>query len=523
MTDLTSTRKPLSVVAKLCYGIGGVGVEIMWTVLGAYTSSFLVQVAEMPPLFATSIIFGSRAVDVFCNFILGPLIDRTNTRWGIRKAKPWIVVTQLIITVTNALIWYVPDVGTGGKLAWYILLYTLLKLAMTGFHISSRTYVMFLSEDISDKDSAVLYRSVLTVGGLVGGMAMHGQILASYRRSGYDVCHSNATYGANNTNSSVDGVSMVMMKNGYLISSATVCIMILAGVLAIIFGTAERKDISSSSGGERAGQSLLMIKTLKTVLTFRPNVYFLLGFLCIQTTMAIGHGTLALYLQYSLDLEDQIENVILALMASSVLTIPLIALIVSKFGKKTTYICCQLAGIPMFIGFQFVPSGRLAIYAIIIALGIPLGAQYFMPWVLISDIIEDCYLQTKERLDTTFMAVLLSVGSLGITIGLIMATIGLEIGGYKLGSCIQPDDVGSAMRILLALYTAIFTFMGVVFLWRYPITEERQKQITEAIRKRKLANAFQQSASRQHESLSTDTIEEALQKGSNKNVPSSAI
>ncbi|XP_035677639.1 sodium-dependent lysophosphatidylcholine symporter 1-like [Branchiostoma floridae] len=505
MTDLSSIRKPLSVVAKLCYGIGGAGIEITWAVLGAYTSTFLVQVAQMPPLFATSIIFGSRAVDVFCNFILGPLIDRTNTRWG--KAKPWIMVSQLIIAVMNALIWYVPDVGTDGKLAWYILLYTVMKIAMSGFSISHRTYLMFLSDDNSDRDSAVLYRSLVMVGGTVGGMALHGQILASYRRSDFDACDNNATYGANNTNSSMDDASLAMTKNGYMISAAAVCLLVLIGLIATAFGTTERKDISRISGGERAGQ--FQLRTLKTVLTFRPYVFYLVTYFCVQTSASIGHGAVALYAQYSLDLEDQIENVILAVMTSSALAIPLIAFIVSKFGKKTTYICCQLVGIPLYIGFQFVPNGSLAVYAIVITFGISLGSHYFIPWLMLTDIIEGCYLQTKERLDTTFVALTLSINSLGITLGLMMATIGLEIAGYKLGSCVQPDTVGSAMRILLSAFTSVLTVVGVVFLWQYPITGERQKEIMEAIKKRKLANAFQHDASKRNGSLS-DMNEKAL-------------
>eukprot|EP00058_Branchiostoma_floridae_P023999 XP_002609489.1 hypothetical protein BRAFLDRAFT_95583 [Branchiostoma floridae] len=261
----TMTTKPLSVVAKLCYAFGGVGNEIIFIVFGAYTSIFLVDVAQLPPLFATSIIFGSRVVDVLCNVFMGPLIDRTNTRWG--KIKPWIVTSALVMTVTNALIWYVPDVGTGGKLAWYIILYIVMKLAWSGFVISYRTFVMFLSDDSSERDSAIQYRTIFTIGGTVVGMVMHGQILASFRRSEHDSCD-NMTYSGNNsTNSSVDGVSL---------------------------------------------------------------------------EMTIGHGAIALYAQYSLDLEDQIENILLAFMVASVLAMPVIGWVVSKLGRKTSYICFML-------------------------------------------------------------------------------------------------------------------------------------------------------------------------------------
>ncbi|XP_078583081.1 sodium-dependent lysophosphatidylcholine symporter 1-B-like [Branchiostoma floridae x Branchiostoma japonicum] len=480
MADLAKTTKPLSVVAKLCYAFGGVGNEIIFIVFGAYTSIFLVDVAQLPPLFATSIIFGSRVVDVLCNVFMGPLIDRTNTRWG--KIKPWIVTSGLFMTVTNALIWYVPDVGTGGKLAWYIILYVVMKLAWSGFVISYRTFVMFMSDDSSERDSAIQYRAIFTIGGTVVGMIMHGQILASFRRSEHDSCD-NMTYSGNiSTDSSVDGVSLEMTRTGYMVSSAAVCGLLLLSLSAIVFGTTERKDISATSGGKR-GQTIF--KAAKIVLTFRPNVYFLLAYFFIQVPISIGHGAIALYAQYSLDLEDQIENILLAFMVASVLAMPVIGWVVSKLGRKTSYICFMLAAIPMYIGFQFVPKGSLAVFAVAIGIGITVLAQAFVPWLMITDITEDCYLQTGERLDTPFVAIFLSCNSLAITVGLIMATIVLEIGGYKLGSCVQPDTVGSALRILASTCTSVLTFIGVMFAWRYPITDARQKEIAEATNKRK--------------------------------------
>ncbi|CAH1252914.1 MFSD2A [Branchiostoma lanceolatum] len=497
MTDLAKISKPLSVVAKLCYGVGGVGYDVLWIVFGAYTSIFLVDVAQMPPLFATSIIFGSRIVDIFCNVVMGPLIDRTSTRWG--KTKPWIVVSTLFMTLTNALIWYVPDVGTNGRLAWYIILYTVMVLAWSGFAIAYRAILMFLSDDSSERDSVIMYRAMFNVVGAVVGTAMHGQILASYRRSEHDPCD-NVTYSANSsTNSSEGEPSLEMTRTGYMISSATLCCLLMLSLTAIVFGTTERKDISATSGGER-GQNIL--RTAMTVLSFRPNMYFLLAYFFIQVPLSIGHGSIALYVQYSLDLEDQIENVFLVFMASSAIAVPIIGWVVSKLGKRISYVCFELAAIPVYIGFQFIPNGSFSVYAVTVGVGFTALAQIVIPWLMVSDIIEDCYLQTGERLDTPFIAIFLSTNSLAITVGLITATVGLEIGGYKLGSCNQPDMVGSALRILVSTCTSVLAFVGVVFAWRYPITEERRKEIIEAINKRKLSTKSQPDDIQRNGSLS---------------------
>ncbi|XP_066267583.1 sodium-dependent lysophosphatidylcholine symporter 1-like [Branchiostoma lanceolatum] len=410
-----------------------------------------------------------------------------------------IVVSTLCMTVTNALIWYVPDVGTNGKLAWYIILYILMKLAMSGFVIPYRTFLMFLSDDSSERDSATMYRSMFTIGGTVVGIAMHGQILASYRRSEHDPCD-NVTYSGNiSTNSSVDGPSLEMTRTGYMISSATLCCLLMLSLSAIVFGTTERKDISATSGGEQ-GKNLL--RTAKTVLTFRPNTYFLLAYFFFQVPLSIGHGSIALYVQYSLDLEDQIETVLLVSMASSAVAVPIIGWVVSKLGKRISYICFELATIPVYIGFQFIPTGSLAVYAAIVGIGATALAQLVIPWLMISDIIEDYYLKTGERLDTPFVAIFLSINSLGITTGLITGTIGLEIGGYKVGSCSQPDTVGSALRILASTCTSVLALVGVMFAWRYPITEDRQKEISEAINKRKLSRNCQLDEIKQSGTLS---------------------
>ncbi|CAH1252913.1 MFSD2A [Branchiostoma lanceolatum] len=367
---------------------------------------------------------------------------------------------------------------------------------------------MFLSDDSSERDSVIMYRAMFNVVGAVVGTAMHGQILASYRRSEHDPCD-NVTYSANSsTNSSEGEPSLEMTRTGYMISSATLCCLLMLSLTAIVFGTTERKDISATSGGER-GQNIL--RTAMTVLSFRPNMYFLLAYFFIQVPLSIGHGSIALYVQYSLDLEDQIENVFLVFMASSAIAVPIIGWVVSKLGKRISYVCFELAAIPVYIGFQFIPNGSFSVYAVTVGVGFTALAQIVIPcglrllslttsgsnyldqkdWgssprLMVSDIIEDCYLQTGERLDTPFIAIFLSTNSLAITVGLITATVGLEIGGYKLGSCNQPDMVGSALRILVSTCTSVLAFVGVVFAWRYPITEERRKEIIEAINKRLL-------------------------------------
>ncbi|KAI8495379.1 Cyclin-dependent kinase-like 5 [Branchiostoma belcheri] len=410
--------KPLSVVSKLCYGLGGMAVDTFWTVLGAYTSIFLVEVAQLPPLFGTSVVFGGRAIDAACNFIIGPLINRTETRWG--KIKPWILGSGLLLMPIYILVWYVPEVGLEGKLAWYILLYVLLMFVKTALSISSRALVVFLSHNSQDRDSATVYRGLFVLLGIVAGMAIHGQIVASYEQAQFDPC----TNSTNSTNSTMDNSSLAEVKTGYLISAGVIAGLTLVCVLGLLIGTTERKDISNTSKQQHS-QSLIMM--IKSVLTFRPNVFLLLIFTNVSLTLAILLGTSVLYIQYKLDLADQVQNAMLAFVLSAAVSMVLMGKVVAKLGKRISFMCYQLAIIPLAIGLQFIPERSLAVLIVVcILLGFANSAGFYIPWAMLNDIVDEYSLQADRRLDTVFFSVALSINSFTTTVGLGLTTIALE-------------------------------------------------------------------------------------------------
>ncbi|CAH1267144.1 MFSD2A [Branchiostoma lanceolatum] len=414
-------RKPLSVVSKLCYGLGGMAVDIFWTVLGAYTNIFLVKVAQLPPLFGTSVVFGGRTIDAACNFIIGPLIDRTDTQWG--KIKPWILGSGLLLIPIYVLVWYVPDVGLEGKLVWYILLYVFLMFIKTALSISSRALVVFLSHDSQDRDSATVYRGLFVLLGIVAGITIHGQIVASYEQAKFDPC-SNSSVSTNSTNGTVDNIYLAEVKTGYLISSGIIASLTFVCILGVLIGTTERKATSKTSQQQHY-QSF--INTIKAVLTFRPNVFLLLIFFNVALTLAILLGTSVLFIQYKLDLAEQVQNAMLAFVLSAAISMVLMGKVVAKLGKRTSFMCYQLAIIPPALGLQFIPERSLAVLIVVcILLGFSGSAGFFIPWAMLNDIVDAYSLQADRRLDTVFFSVALSMNSFTTTLGLGLTTIALE-------------------------------------------------------------------------------------------------
>ncbi|XP_035665662.1 sodium-dependent lysophosphatidylcholine symporter 1-B-like isoform X2 [Branchiostoma floridae] len=238
-------RKPLSLVSKICFGLSGF-LDMPWTVFGAYANIYLVEIAQLPPLFGTSVAFGGRALDAVCNFIVAPLIEKTDTRWG--KIKPWLLGSLLLFAPMYTLVWYDPDVVLEGKLAWYLVLYILFTLAKTALAVSTRTYVMYLSPDSEDRDSATAYRGLFGLVSMIAGIAIHGQIVASYTKVQIGPCANGTNNPVNTTNSTMDHALLAEEKTGYLISAGVIAAITFVCILAPVVGTTEQRDNARGGG-----------------------------------------------------------------------------------------------------------------------------------------------------------------------------------------------------------------------------------------------------------------------------------
>ncbi|XP_078680750.1 sodium-dependent lysophosphatidylcholine symporter 1-A-like isoform X2 [Branchiostoma floridae x Branchiostoma belcheri] len=97
----------------------------------------------------------SRVSEIFAYPVFTILITRTNTRWG--QLKPWILGCTLVMVPFYMLVWYVPDVAPGGKIAYFVALYIMESVLNSGVTLAHRTLVMYISDDNSDRESAIAF------------------------------------------------------------------------------------------------------------------------------------------------------------------------------------------------------------------------------------------------------------------------------------------------------------------------------------------------------------------------------
>ncbi|XP_013384239.1 sodium-dependent lysophosphatidylcholine symporter 1-like [Lingula anatina] len=113
--------------------------------------------------------------------------------------------------------------------------------------------------------------------------------------------------------------------------------------------------------------------------------------------------------------------------------------------------------------------------------GSSISVAYLLPWSMLPDVLDDFLLKTGHRKDAIFYSfyVFFNKFAVGLSVGLSQVALGLS--GYKSQQCDQVPSVGLALRMLVAPFPIVCLLIGLMFLWRYPITEERRKIIKEQL------------------------------------------
>lgn len=148
------------------YLLGPCGALLLNAVLATYLNVFYTDVLDLSAVWSGTflVIFPliSKIIDAATNVLMGYIIDRTKTRQG--KARPWILLSSILVAITGILLFIVPRGNTTIQVIWVIISYNLFySFAYTIFNMSHNLMCPLSTRNTIQRGSLSVFNQISSI------------------------------------------------------------------------------------------------------------------------------------------------------------------------------------------------------------------------------------------------------------------------------------------------------------------------------------------------------------------------
>ncbi|MGN0999870.1 MAG: MFS transporter [Faecousia sp.] len=129
-----------------------------YCIAGSYLNQFYTDVLGLAGTFLTLMPALCKMIDAITNIVMGRIIDRTRTRQG--KARPWILLSGILVAVSGILLYTVPSASYAVQIVWIVFSYNLFfSFAFTIYNMSHTLMVPLSTRNTKQRDTLALLSS----------------------------------------------------------------------------------------------------------------------------------------------------------------------------------------------------------------------------------------------------------------------------------------------------------------------------------------------------------------------------
>ena len=428
----------------LGYLLGPCGALLLNAVLATYLNVYYTDVLNLTAVwggvFLTVFPIVSKIIDALTNVLMGYIIDRTKSKQG--KARPWLLVSAPLLTVTGILLFTVPNASVTVQVIWVMLSYNLFySFAYTIYNMSHNLMVPLSTRN-------TLQRGGLSVFNQISTIMMSGILVALV-------------------------FPMVIMPMLGVDKSMWIIVMCILSALALpltlleYYYTKERVTEEVSGTEEK---KIPYLTQLKIVLTDKYTIIILAYFLIYMFASSLKNLGLVYYCNYVLGTyNDGITQTLVSVLGGIPMGIGIFAVwpLAKRFGKRNV----TLAGFILYAlgsGICWAAPGNL--YVVLVGQfiknigGLPC-AYVFM--ALFADDLDHLEWKSGIRCDGTAMSIynIIAIALAGIATGVFNAM--LSGAGYIApeiidGITVAAEQNGAVKDVITFAFVGLETITGVI-------------------------------------------------------------
>ena len=426
---------------RIGFGISDYACNLAYLMVNTYLLIFYTDVAGIPAASASIMFLITKFVDAFTDYLVGSLVDRTNTKMG--RNRPWMLAGAPVLAIGMVLVFTTPDFSVAGKIAWAYATYIIFSFGYTLVNIPMGSILPTLSADATERTKIATTRTVFSNLGSLTSASMALWLIAK-------LGNGDQATGYRNTNI-VFGIMVIVIL--------LICV---ASIREINLPprTTEKSSIVKDFG--------CLIRNKPYMLMITYTFFFFLAYLGM-------FASIAYYFKYN------VGNEMLTSVAVTLLTvIPIFSmLIAAKMNAKITKRNITILGIAIQIAgsvIAWISGGNAAIVLIGVGLlGFGMGFRSNMYFSMLADVADYGEWQSGRNLAGTQMAVngfsnkVSSACASAIVAGL------LAWGAYDGTAAVQSAKANTAISIAFIVLPIVANIAGIVVMWFYDLDKKYDK------------------------------------------------
>lgn len=170
-------KKMASTVGTVCYGLGDLASQFVWTYVGSYLTIYYTDIVGLAPLAVTVIMMIARIWDAVNDPMMGALAERTRSKFG--RFRPYIAFGAPFLAVLSVLTFVNPFGGhTTAGVIWAAVTYIIAGMVYTLVNIPYGALAGVMTEDTNQRNIINTCRNIgmnlgmVIVNGVSAGLAL---------------------------------------------------------------------------------------------------------------------------------------------------------------------------------------------------------------------------------------------------------------------------------------------------------------------------------------------------------------
>ena len=465
---------------KIGYGLGDMSSSMFWKLFGAYLMIFYTDVFGISAAVVGTMFAVTRVWDSFFDPVVGAVADRTSSRWG--RFRPYLLFLAVPFGVIGILTFLTPPFGQTGKIVYAFITYALMMMVYSTINVPYASLLGVMSPDPADRNTLATYRMTFAYLGSFLALLLFMPLVNAF--------------GGGNSGGPMLGW-LTAPQAGWLMAAgviAVVCVLLFLGCFAL---TKERV--------RPVRQGKTSLKTdLRDLLHNRPWWILLGAGVASLVFNSIRDGATVYYFKYYVDetavgsisflgLPFVLSGLYLAVgQAANILGVILAAPVSNRIGKRRTFMAAMAVASVLSIAFFWLGKDQLVPIFILQALiSVCAGSIFPLLWSMYADCADYSELQTGNRAT----GLIFSSSSMSQKFGW---AFGTAITGWMLAqfgfqaNAVQSAETLQGIRMFLSLLPAAGAFLSLVFIYFYPLSEQKMRQITHELEEKRTAAADRQ-------------------------------